>query len=418
LKKVVLLAFVSVLLSSAITRLVDPVTTENSIAIPAPRSLQQHYRDTSNMRFVIRSNVTFENRGTVTWDLTEEERAISLFMNNTWQTVFLIDHSHPLERIGEDDDGNPIAVLDFQRHLQPGESVSYSVSYNTFSKPRIIPDLNENESGQLEDISENLREEYCISQPPFLVEDEEIREAARAIAGNETRVLTIIKEFVKWIWENIQYPSQRHEHPYYPNETLEKKEGDCDDQAILFATFCRIYGIPSFIQVGCIYLSDFCANVTTWEDHISNELRRIGWHGWAMVYVPPWGWLPVDLTFVTGSFAVAVNAIYHGAVTLQKTIQYMNISKEDYVASSYMYRDFLQQNDFYLYSMDEVTMTFLGDVNCDFIVNILDISIIAETFELEPRDPNWNEIADITEPYGKINIIDVSVAAKEFGKTL
>jgi len=137
-----------------------------------------------------------------------------------------------------------------------------------------------------------------------------------------------------------------------------------------------------------------------------------------MAYVPPWGWLPIDLTFVTGSFAVAVNAIYHGAVTLQKTIQYMNISKEDYVASSYMYRDFLQQNDFYLYSMDEVTMTFLGDVNCDFIVNILDISIIAETFESEPRDPNWNEIADITEPYGKINIIDVSVAAKEFGKTL
>ena len=418
LKKVVLLAFISVFLSSAITRMVEPVTTENLITIPAPPSFQQHYRDTSNMRFVIRSNVTFENRGTGTWDLTEEERGISLFMNNTWQTVFLIDHSHRLESIGEDDDGNSIAVLDFQRHLQPGESVSYSVSCNAFSKPRMIPDLNENESGQLEDIPENLREEFCISQPPFLVEDEEIREAARAIAGNETRVLTIIKEFVKWIWENIQYPSQRHEHPYYPNETLKKKEGDCDDQAILFATFCRVYGIPSFIQAGCIYLPDFYANVTTWEDHISDELRRIGWHGWSMAYVPPWGWLPIDLTFVMGSFAVPLNAIYHGAATLQETIQYMNINKENYVASSHMYRDFLQQNDFHLYSMDEMTMTFLGDVNCDFIVNMLDISVIAKAFESEPADSNWNEIADITEPYGKINIIDVSIAATEFGKTL
>ncbi|MDH5267504.1 MAG: hypothetical protein OEW62_07505, partial [Candidatus Bathyarchaeota archaeon] len=137
-KKVVLLAFISVFLSSAITRMVEPVTTENLITIPAPPSFQQHYRDTSNMRFVIRSNVTFENRGTGTWDLTEEERGISLFMNNTWQTVFLIDHSHRLESIGEDDDGNSIAVLDFQRHLQPGESVSYSVSCNAFSKPRMI----------------------------------------------------------------------------------------------------------------------------------------------------------------------------------------------------------------------------------------------------------------------------------------
>jgi len=418
LKKVVLLAIVSVLLSSAITQMIEPVTTEKFTAITAPPSLPPHNSNTRNVRFVIRSNVTFENRGTVTWDLTEEERAISLFMNNTWQTVFLIHRSHRLERISEDDDGNSIAVLDFQRHLQPGESVSYSVYYNVFSQPRIVPELNENESGELEDIPENLREEFCISQPPFLVEDKEIREVARGIAGNETRVLTIIKKFVKWIWENIQYPSQRHEHPYYPNETLKKREGDCDDQAILFATFCRVYEIPSSIQVGCIYLPDFYTNVTTWEDHISNELRRIGWHGWAMAYVPPWGWLPIDLTFVAGSLAVPLNAIYHGAVILQETIQYMNISKEDYVASSHMYRDFLQQNDFHLYSMDEMTMTFLGDMNCDFIVNMLDLFIIAKAFESEPGDSNWNEIADIAEPYGKINIIDVFIAATEFGKTL
>ena len=417
LKKVVVLAFILVLLSSAMTQMVESVTSENLKAFPTSPSFLSYY-DAGNMRFVIRSNVTFENRGTVTWNLTEEERAIGLFMNNSWQTVFLLHHSHRLETISEDDDGNLIAVLDFLGHLQPGENINYSVSYNVFSKPRMIPELNESESGELEDIPENLREQFCVSQSPFLVEDEGIREAARVIAGNETRVLTIIKKFVEWIWENIQYPTQRHELPYYPNETLEKKEGDCDDQAILFATFCRVYGIPSFIQAGCIYLKDFYSNVTAWEDHISNELRRIGWHGWAMAYVPPWGWLPIDLTFVMGSFAVPLNAIYYGAVSLQETIQYMNISKADYVASSCMYQDFLQQNDFYLYSMDEMTMTFLGDVNCDFIVNMLDLSIIAEAFGSEPEDPEWNEIADTAEPYGEINIIDVCIAAWEFGKTL
>ena len=417
-KKVVRLAFISVLLFSAVTQMAGSVTSESLAVIPALPSFLSHYGDARNMRFVIRSNVTFENRGTVIWNLTEEERAISLFMNNTWQTVFLIQHSNRLETVSEDDDGNSIAVLDFPSHLQPGQNVSYSVSYNVFSKPRIIPDLNESESGELEDIPENLREQFCIAQPPFLVEDEGIREAARAIAGNETRVLTVIKKFVEWIWENIQYPSQRHEHPYYPNETLEKREGDCDDQAILFATFCRVYGIPSFIQVGCIYLPDFYSHVTTWEDHISDELRRIGWHGWAMAYVPPWGWLPIDLTFVMGSSADPLNAIYHGAVSLQETIQYMNISNVDYVASSRKHRDLLQQNDFYLYLMDEMTMTSLGDVNCDFIVNILDLSIIAKAFGSKLGDPNWNQIADTAEPYNEINIIDILIAAIEFGKTL
>jgi len=68
--------------------------------------------------------------------------------------------------------------------------------------------------------------------------------------------------------------------------------------------------------------------------------------------------------------------------------------------------------------MDEMTMTFLGDVNCDFIVNMLDLSIIAEAFGSEPEDPEWNEISDTAEPYGEINIIDVSIAAWEFGKTV
>jgi transglutaminase-like putative cysteine protease len=418
LKKVVLSAFLSVLLSSAIIQMIDPVTPEISMPTPAPPPFPPDYQSTSNVRFIIRSDLTFENRGVETWDFTDEDRAISLFMNNSWQTVFLLHHSHPLESVTEDNDGNSIAILDFQRQLQPGEIVSYSVSYNVFSKLRMIPDLNENESGELEDIPENLREEFCISQPPFLVEDKGIREAARAIAGNETRVLTIIKEFVKWIWENIQYPSQRHENPYYPNETLKRREGDCDDQAILFATFCRVYGIPSYIQLGCIYLPDFYANVTTWGDHISNELRQIGWHGWAMAYVPSWGWLPIDLTFVMGSSAVPLNAIYHGAVTLQETIQYMNISKVDYVASSRKYRDLLQQNGFYLYSMDEMTMTFLGDVNCDFIVNTSDLYIIAKAFGSKLGDPDWNQIADTAEPCGEINIIDLFIAAREFGKTL
>ena len=77
-----------------------------------------------------------------------------------------------------------------------------------------------------------------------------------------------------------------------------------------------------------------------------------------MVYVPPWGWLPVDFTYVIGGLGDPLNAIKNAAVAhFQEVIQYMNITRTDYVASSRMYRDFLKINDFYIYTQDEMTQT-------------------------------------------------------------
>ncbi len=74
-----------------------------------------------------------------------------------------------------------------------------------------------------------------------------------------------------------------------------------------------------------------------------------------MVYIPPWGWLPVDLTYVFGgSGGNPLNAITNAAVTSQITIQYMNISQTDYVASSLEARKFLITNSFYVHTEDEM----------------------------------------------------------------
>jgi hypothetical protein len=73
-----------------------------------------------------------------------------------------------------------------------------------------------------------------------------------------------------------------------------------------------------------------------------------------MVYVPPWSWLPVDLTYALGGYGDPLNAIKTVAVTSQTTLQYMNISQIDYVASARRQRDFLKINDFYVYTQDEM----------------------------------------------------------------
>jgi parallel beta-helix repeat protein len=56
-----------------------------------------------------------------------------------------------------------------------------------------------------------------------------------------------------------------------------------------------------------------------------------------------------------------------------------------------------------------------GDVNHDAKVNIMDINIVAVAFKTHPGDAKWNLHADIDEN-NEINIIDVSTAARAFGK--
>jgi hypothetical protein len=322
-----------------------------SVSVPPPCGGAEN----QDLEFTIQSSVTYFNNGTGVWNFTEDDRTIGLFMNNSWQTVNLTECSFPIEKVTNDEDGNPYAVLQFNKEkLDPGGNISYTVKYRITSKPRPLPNINEENSSKLDEIPESLREEYCGPEGPWQVNDTGLQELAQNIKGNETRVLTIVKGFIKWIKMNINYSS--HEVPLYPNETYARREGDCDEQAMLLVALCRICGIPAFLQIGCIYISTYFTDETYWDGHVRNVQVEIGWHGWAMVYVPPWGWLPADLTYVWGGIGEDyLNAIRRAAVTSQHTIQYMNITKIDYVNLTAQTKDFLQANGFYVYMKDEMT---------------------------------------------------------------
>jgi hypothetical protein len=328
------------------------------LATTAFQSLVVVEGEKQDVSFVIQATVTLSNpsNGTKIWNLTAEDRTISLFMNNTWQTVQLINHSYTIENTTVDEDGNSIAILQFPKtELKPGENVSYTVAYRALSKPRSLPNIVEEESLTVENISTILKDRYTGTEGPWLANNTELQNLAQNITENETKVLTIVKKFIAWIRDNIEYKVHGL-LPYYPNETYAEREGDCDDQANLFITLCRIYRIPSFLQIGCIYLPTVRTNETFWEGHVTLVYERIGWHGWAVVYVPPWGWLPVDFTYVIGGLGDPLNAINQAAVVaFQEVIQYVNITKTDYLASYRRTKDLLQNDDFYIYERNEMT---------------------------------------------------------------
>ncbi|MCW3976726.1 MAG: transglutaminase-like domain-containing protein [Candidatus Bathyarchaeota archaeon] len=304
--------------------------------------------------YYIKSSVAYSNKGTNVWNFTDREKdyTVGLFMDNHWQTVSLVNSTPLVKTIRNDTDGNRVAVLQFPKMLlNPGESINYTVTYNVVSKARTLSDINVTAAQSLEEIPPTLKDKYSKGEGPWLVNNTNLQNLAHNITENETNVLMIVRDFVDWISNNITYSPQQV--PQYPNETLVEQEGDCDDQAILLITLCRIVGIPAFLQIGAIYTYQL-SNTSYWNRHLEVTQKRIGWHGWAMVYIPPWKWLPVDLTYVFGGLDNPLNAITNAAVTSQITIQYMNISQTDYVASSRNEREFLTTNNFYVHIEDEM----------------------------------------------------------------
>jgi len=57
-----------------------------------------------------------------------------------------------------------------------------------------------------------------------------------------------------------------------------------------------------------------------------------------------------------------------------------------------------------------------GDINGDCIVNIMDLSVIAQAFGAKPGDSDWNPNADVIQD-GIINIFDLSLVGQNFGNT-
>jgi hypothetical protein len=64
-----------------------------------------------------------------------------------------------------------------------------------------------------------------------------------------------------------------------------------------------------------------------------------------------------------------------------------------------------------------VQVSIQGDVNADGRVNILDVTIAARAFGTRQGNERWNANADMDEN-GVINIIDLSAIAKEYGKSM
>jgi hypothetical protein len=68
--------------------------------------------------------------------------------------------------------------------------------------------------------------------------------------------------------------------------------------------------------------------------------------------------------------------------------------------------------DYFSFSNVYADSYAIGDINHDGSVNILDIAIVAVSYESKPDQPRWNPIADVNKD-GVINILDLALVARD-----
>ena len=303
----------------------------------------------SPVRYRYTLTYSFENRGTESVELYQEDVAIPFFMDSEWQTVEIEESDTPLGDTLTDEDGNSWAVMGIPLTLGPGEEVSFTVTYGIESsdKPRL--EISISGAGGFDAIPSGLVDTYTDSTETFMSDDPQVSQLAHEMADGDSTVLGAVVNMIDWLGANTEYCN--FEVPRYPNDTAADGLGDCDDQSILLISMCRSLGIPAYLQVGIVIHPGIVDSDTSWDGHLIDSRDGVGWHAWAMIYVPPWGWLPVDLTLVQEDGGLDVIA---GAPEYEShIIPCFDVNRQAYIGDSLDTRRRIIESDLYVEINDE-----------------------------------------------------------------
>ena len=136
------------------------------------------------------------------------------------------------------------------------------------------------------DTSSALYREYTASHANTKITPS-IRHTARRVVGGETNPYLAAQRLYRYVIDNVLYSHMPH-FAMYPRGVAEsvyvheRKYGDCGAQSMYFSALCRSVGIPARCTGGFQIFQGTPAG-----------------HFWAELYLPNYGWIPVDPTAAT-----------------------------------------------------------------------------------------------------------------------
>ena len=170
-------------------------------------------------------------------------------------------------------------TLYLEKPAVAGQTTDFSVTYDlTISARHFDVDP---ERVVAPDITPELAP-FVAERAPHVVFTDDLRAFSRKAVGDETNPWRIAQKLYAAV-DAIPWAGAR-EYSTLPNISdyaLHAGHADCGQQTLLLMTLLRLNGIPSRWQSGMVY-SD------TGYDNL---------HDWGALYLAPYGWMPMDVTF-------------------------------------------------------------------------------------------------------------------------
>ncbi len=131
----------------------------------------------------------------------------------------------------------------------------------------------------LEAIPADIRAAYTKDGTKLMVNDPVVRDLVKQIVGNEKNPFWIAFKIHKYLHENIAY--ERTGGWNAAPVILKRGTGSCSEFSFAFIALARAAGLPARYEAGVVVRQD--------EGSVDEV-----YHRWPQVYLPPFGWVPVD----------------------------------------------------------------------------------------------------------------------------
>lgn len=157
-------------------------------------------------------------------------------------------------------------------------SLTYSVHAEISAiRYLIIPE----KVGPLTDIPADLREKFTADGSRYLIGTPYLRETVQKVVGDEQNPYWIFRKIYDFLIDRLSYEMIGGWD--VPEVVLKRGTGSCSEYTYTFIALCRAAGLPARYQGSIVVRGD--------DASIDDAFHR-----WAQVYLPGYGWVPVDVS--------------------------------------------------------------------------------------------------------------------------
>ena len=167
-----------------------------------------------------------------------------------------------------------------KENMVPGKVVRYEMTMS-FTLYDVDYHIYPEKVGTVDDIPKDLKEKFLADNYKYGITDPVIQKALNEAVGDETNVYWIVRKIVQYLVDNMYY----HMDGAWDTAPtiIQRGNGSCSEYSFAFISICRASGIPTR-YVGSIAYQ--------YDDEAMDEI----FHRWPEVFMPGYGWIPVDPT--------------------------------------------------------------------------------------------------------------------------